>query len=150
MGAFTSLAKRKLKALAAKKAAAAKSVGKEVGKHVDDLVGPPKSNAAGIKKVKKAQSSNTNSRATGRKYAGVATVVVAGLSAAALRAKLATANKQIKEAKTETAKAKARANKEIINTALAKVLLEEEKSSAPKTSTRPKSRPKPMRPKSRP
>ena len=116
-------------------------------KHAKDMATKPTAGQAGTKAGVRGMR---NARQLGRQAAGVGAVGGAAVTAAALKARLAKKDREIKEAQGAAAKAKLRADKEIINAALAKAMLEDKNSSAPKTSTRPKVRPKPMRPKSRP
>ena len=145
------IAKKGLQAAAKKFTKKAISEGK---KHADDLLkkngGKTAEKAANIKKIKPTQALNANSRSTLRKGLGVGAVGGAAVTAAALKARLAKKDREIKEAQGAAAKAKLRADKEIINATLAKAMLEDKNSSAPKKSIKPKSRPKPMRPKARP
>jgi len=120
-------------------------------KHADDLLkkdgGKTAEKAANIKKMKPVQAANANSRSTLRKGLGVAAVGVGVPSALAI-AKL---RANVKKAKTKTARIQAQKD---VDNAVAKVVLAEEKaknnSSAPKVSSRPKARKKPLRPKARP
>ena len=142
------IAKKGLQAAAKKFTKKAITEGK---KHADDLLkkngGKTAEKAANIKKIKPVQAANANSRSTLRKGLGVSAVGIGVPSALAI-AKLRT---KFKQAKTETARVQAQKD---IDNAVAKVVVAEEKaknnSSAPKKSIKPKSRPKPMRPKSRP
>mgnify|MGYP003681243047 FL=1 len=129
-------------------AAAAKKFTKkaitEGRKHAKDMATKPTAGQAGTKAGVRGMR---NARQLGRQAAGVGAVGVGVPSALAI-AKLRT---KFKQAKTETARVQAQKD---IDNAVAKVVVAEEKaknnSSAPKKSIKPKSRPKPMRPKSRP
>ena len=116
----------------------------EVQKNAKDMVTKPTAGQAGTKAGVRGMR---NARQLGRQAAGVGAVGVGVPSALAI-AKLRT---KFKQAKTETARVQAQKD---IDNAVAKVVVAEEKaknnSSAPKKSIKPKSRPKPMRPKSRP
>ena len=95
-------------------------------------------------------SSRAGANKLGNKVIGGGVVAIpAGAGIAYLKDKLNDANADIKESKSAEARADARANKEIINAALAKAMLEDKESSAPETSVRPKTRDKPLRPKTR-
>ena len=86
-------------------------------------------------------STRTGARKTGDKVIGGGVIAIpAGAGIAYLKDKLNDANADIKESKSAEARAKARADKEIINAALAKAMLEDKESSAPKKSVNPKTR----------
>tara|TARA_R100000935_G_C2725846_1_gene119882 strand:- start:43 stop:525 length:483 start_codon:yes stop_codon:yes gene_type:complete len=138
MGILSKLVKKAAKA----SLNAAKSAKKETAKHVLDVVGKPKTNAEGIKKIKPVQKSNANSRQTGRKYAAIAgTVSAAGGYAAGregskkevvskettiqgLKKDLASLKAALRKARTETAKAKLESR---IEKLLRKIATEKEK-----------------------
>tara|TARA_R110000796_G_C14383528_1_gene415528 strand:+ start:40 stop:735 length:696 start_codon:yes stop_codon:yes gene_type:complete len=87
-------------------------------------------------------SARTGANKLGNKVIGGGVVAIpAGAGIAYLKNKLNNADDAVKEADSKTAKAKARADKEIITAALAKAMLEDKKSSAPPKSIKPKSRP---------
>ena len=134
--------------------AAIKKFGKktvtEAKKHVKDVTTAVR---PGVKQTKDGVRGMQNARQLGRQAATVGAVGGAAVTAAALKARLAKKDREIKEAQGAAAKAKLRADKEIINAALAKAMLEDKKSSAPPKSIKPKSRPtkKPtLRPRARP
>jgi hypothetical protein len=141
--------------------AAIKKFGKktvtEAKKHVKDLTTPVRK---GVTQSKSGVRGMQNARQLGRQAAtmgavggfavGKATSAGDGKELDKLKEDLAKAQLAEKNAKNETDKAKARADKEIINAALAKAMLEDKESSAPETSVRPKTRDKPLRPKTRP
>ena len=156
-------AAKRAAAIAKKAAAAAK---KETGKHVDDLVGKPKRNAEGIKKIKPVQKSNTNSRSTLRKgIVGGAAVGAAGVGVAMsgtsknekaqantiadLKKDIASMKAALRKARTETEEEKLKARIEKAMTKLAAAELKAEKNKpidkripGVKKSLRPKLRPK--------
>ena len=141
--------------------AAIKKFGKktvtEAKKHVKDLTTPVRK---GVTQSKSGVRGMQNARQLARQAAivggvggfavGRATSAGDGKELDKLKEDLAKAQLAEKNAKNETDKAKARADKEIINAALAKAMLEDKESSAPETSVRPKTRDKPLRPKTRP
>jgi len=99
-------------------------------------------------------SSRAGANKLGNKIIGGGVIAIpAGASIAYLKNKLNDANADIKESKSAEARSDARANKEIINSALAQAMLEDKESSAPETSVRPETRKKEeevIRPKIRP
>ena len=133
-------------------AAAAKKFTKkaitEGRKHAKDMATKPTAGQAGTKAGVRGMR---NARQLGRQAAGVGAAAGAVGGVAAMRTKLKEMKQDLKLAETETKRAQMQT---AIEKTLAKIVLAEEKaknnSSAPKTSTRPKVRPKPMRPKARP
>mgnify|MGYP003149355628 FL=1 len=86
-------------------------------------------------------SSRAGANKLGNKIIGGGVIAIpAGASIAYLKNKLNDANADIKESKSAEARSDARANKEIINSALAQAMLEDKESSAPETSQRPVTR----------
>ena len=134
-----------------------KKTANEAKKHVKDLTTPVRK---GVTQTKSGVRAMQNARQLGRQAAtigGVGGFAVGRATAAGdskeldkLKEDLVKARLAEKNAKNETAKAKARADQEIINAALAKAMLEDKESSAPETSIVPKNRDKPLRPKRRP
>jgi len=91
-------------------------------------------------------SSRAGANKLGNKIIGGGVIAIpAGAGIAYLKNKLNNADDAIEEAESKTAKAKARADKEIITAALAKAMLEGKES--PKESPRPQSRPSKLSPK---
>ena len=139
------IAKKGLQAAAKKFTKKAISEGK---KHAKDMATKPTAGQAGTKAGVRGMR---NARQLGRQAAGVGAAVGAVGGVAAMRSKVKEMKQNLKLAKTETARVQAQKD---IDNAVAKVVIAEEKaknnSSAPKKSIKPKSRPKPMRPKSRP
>ena len=139
------IAKKGLQAAAKKFTKKAISEGK---KHAKDMATKPTAGQAGTKAGVRGMR---NARQLGRQAAGVGAAAGAVGGVAAMRSKVKEMKQNLKLAKTETARVQAQKD---IDNAVAKVVIAEEKaknnSSAPKTSTKPKTRPKPMRPKARP
>ena len=139
------IAKKGLQAAAKKFTKKAITEGK---KHAKDMATKPTAGQAGTKAGVRGMR---NARQLGRQAAGVGAAAGAVGGVAAMRSKVKEMKQNLKLAKTETARVQAQKD---IDNAVAKVVIAEEKaknnSSAPKKSIKPKSRPKPMRPKARP
>ena len=139
------IAKKGLQAAAKKFTKKAITEGK---KHAKDMATKPTAGQAGTKAGVRGMR---NARQLGRQAAGVGAAAGAVGGVAAMRSKVKEMKQNLKLAKTETARVQAQKD---IDNAVAKVVVAEEKaknnSSAPKKSIKPKSRPKPMRPKARP
>ena len=139
------IAKKGLQAAAKKFTKKAISEGK---KHAKDMATKPTAGQAGTKAGVRGMR---NARQLGRQAAGVGAAAGAVGGVAAMRSKVKEMKQNLKLAKTETARVQAQKD---IDNAVAKIVIAEEKaknnSSAPKKSIKPKSRPKPMRPKARP
>jgi len=137
-----------------------KKVVTEAKKHVKDVTTPVRK---GVTQTKSGVRGMQNARQLGRQALTVGAVGGFGLGKATsagdskevdkLKVDLAKAKIAEKKAKTGESRAKAIADQEIINAAIAKVMLEDKNSSAPETSVRPvtrdkkkKSEDKPLRP----